>query len=104
MTKCPRRRYRAYRQSRRDRPAATTRDYALERVCYHSRPKNARLARSRGRARYALTRLGLVRPHDRTVVHHRNGNAMDNRLANLVVLTPGAHHRLHRARASRLRK
>lgn len=47
-------------------------------------------------------RLGRVLGNNE-VVHHANGNPHDNRLENLMVLSRGAHNRLHRAlRAARL--
>ncbi|KAK9826977.1 hypothetical protein WJX74_002430 [Apatococcus lobatus] len=97
--KCPRKRYRRYRQAR--LAGTRGRDYPLEHACYHSLRKNARKANSRHRARYRLMRLGLVSIGDHRVIHHRNGNALDNRRSNLAILSSAAHRGHHRAQHAR---
>ncbi|KAK9816113.1 hypothetical protein WJX74_004442 [Apatococcus lobatus] len=57
------------------------RDYRLEYMCYYSLPKNARKNDARHRARYRLSKKGMVARGDHRVIHHRNGNALDNRAA-----------------------
>ena len=93
--KCPRKRYRRYRRAR-IMNTGRKRDYRLEYMCYYSLPKNARKNDARHRARYRLSKKGMVARGDHRVIHHRNGNALDNRPANLVVLSSVQHRRHHR--------
>lgn len=92
--KCPKKTYRRYRQARLA-GLLPRRKYWLEHACYHSLPGNARKSNARHRARYRLTKLGRVSVGDNRVIHHRNGNALDNRMHNLLVLTPADHRRHH---------
>jgi len=73
------------------------RNYRLEHACYYSRPENVRKNNARHRARYMLQTMGRVAPGDHLVIHHRNGNALDNRPANLLVIG-SAMHRAHHVR------
>ncbi len=102
MKACPRRRYRRYRRAR-IMGTGRARDYRLEYACYYSLPRNARKNDSRHRARYHLAKRGLVARGDHRVIHHRNGDPLDNRASNLVVLGSAqhrAHHRTHGRRSS----
>ena len=92
--KCPQESYRRYRRAR--LAGTCVRDYALEHACYHARPAVRRKTNARHRARYMLGRLGVIAPGDHRVVHHRNGDALDNRLSNLRVITVASHRRHHR--------
>ncbi len=91
--KCPKKSYRRYRKGR--LLGTRGRNYRLEHACYHSLPGNARKSNARHRARAMLTRLGHVSRGDHRVIHHKNQNALDNRLSNLLVLSSARHRALH---------
>ena len=63
----------------------------------HTRTRLLRRDGKRVRAHRWLMEQALERklePYEQ--VHHRNGNPLDNELANLEVLLPGPHMRLHK--------
>ena len=96
MVECNRKRYIQYRRGR--KAGTRKRNYRLEHACYHAKPRNAARSNARHRARYRLQKMGRVAPGDHMAIHHRNGNALDNRLSNLVVVS-SAQHRAHHAKA-----
>lgn len=71
------------------------RDYRLERECYDARPERKQKHASRLRARRKLASKGLVKTRDGKHIHHRNGDANDNRAHNLRVIGQREHARIH---------
>ncbi len=64
------------------------RDYKKEYREYHGTPEQKKKRAARGRARYDLEQRGVVRKGDGKDVHHKNGNPLDNRRANLQPMSP----------------
>ena len=70
------------------------RNHQLSYACESSKRRRARELRARNRAK--AIRRGVVRRGDGHLhLHHRNGNAFDNRSANLQVVTASHHRRIH---------
>lgn len=92
--RCPLARYRRYRRRQLSgRPGR--RSYSLERACYQSTPAQRSRNNARHRIRRRLMQQGLVALHDGIQIHHRNGDALDNRARNIVLVSSIAHRRLH---------
>ena len=62
------------------------RNYVRENTNYKSRPEQIAKRVKRNAARRMAKRAGLDRKGDNKDVHHKNGNAMDNRPSNLRVI------------------
>ena len=63
------------------------RNYAQENARYKSRPEQVAKRTSRNAARRAAIRKGAVKKGDGKDVHHKNGNPLDNRPANLKAVS-----------------
>lgn len=84
----------AYRTLRSAKFPGLARNYRLERSCMseEAHEKN----RQRLRNRYKLLKAGLVKRHDGTEVHHRDGDWTNNRASNLRVIDRKDHEALHK--------
>lgn len=74
---------------------AVERDYKLEYEYYDKKPQRKKARASRETVRKQFVKAGLVKPGDGKVIHHKNGNPLDNRLSNLEILTHCQHEKKH---------
>jgi len=63
------------------------RNYRQEYDSYHKRPRQKKRRAARNGARRKMKKLGLVKKGDGKDVHHKNGNARDNRKSNLAIMS-----------------
>jgi len=63
------------------------RNYRQEYDSYHKRPRQKKRRAARNGARRKMKKLGLVKKGDGKDVHHKNGNAIDNRKSNLAIMS-----------------
>ena len=66
---------------------AKKRNYRREYDSYHKRPRQKKRRAARNGARRKMKKLGLVKKGDGKDVHHKNGNARDNRKSNLAIMS-----------------
>jgi hypothetical protein len=66
---------------------SSERDYKQEYREYHGRPDQIKRRAGRNKARRLMIKKGLARKGDGQDVHHRNGDTLDNRSANLSIMS-----------------
>ena len=67
--------------------AKKKRNYRKEYDNYHSQPEQKKKRAQRNKARRKMAKAGLVKKGDGKDVHHKNGNASDNRKSNLAIMS-----------------
>lgn len=85
--------YRLFLQLKRD--GVVEHDYQVDYVLYKSRPREKKRTYNRYLARKMLQEMGVIEKYDGNHIHHIDGNAMNNHLSNLAVVSPCAHNHAH---------
>jgi hypothetical protein len=62
------------------------RNYAKEYANYHSRPAQIKRRSARNKARRLAIKMGKAKIGDGKDIHHRDGNPLNNKNGNLVLL------------------
>jgi hypothetical protein len=72
-----------------------TQCYHIEYAVYGSTAIRKKITAIRAKNRANFIRMGLVKRGDKTEIHHKDGNSMNNKRSNLMVVTKCQHKKLH---------
>ena len=94
-----------YRNRSIDQPEKTKRRYDLEQKYYKSSEYYKETQRARTRNRELFLKMGLVKKGDGSQIHHINGDPLDNRMCNLmIVFDQCTHNKLHGKKCQKSKK